>query len=83
MEKYLIEIVAVASLALLAQFAVFLRWVYRRTTAAKIERVFIRDIAANHLPHIYSVLRQIATKLEIDLEEPPPVRFIDLGKNGR
>lgn len=60
------------------QFVLFLRWLHRRMRDDEITRTFVRDIATNHLPHIYSALRQIAQEQGIELEEPPLVRFIDL-----
>jgi len=60
------------------QFVLFLRWLHRRMRNDEIVRAFVRDIASNHLPHIYSALRQIAAEQGIALEEPPQVRFIDL-----
>jgi hypothetical protein len=63
------------------QFVLFLRWLHRRMRNDEINRAFVRDIATNHLPHIYSVLREIAQRQGIELSEPPLVRFVDL--NGR
>jgi hypothetical protein len=61
-----------------AQFVLFLRWLHRRMRNDEIVRAFVRDIATNHLPHIYSALREIAQGQGIDLHEPPLVRFVDL-----
>jgi hypothetical protein len=44
----------------------------------EITRAFVRDIATNHLPHIYSALREIAQGQGTELSEPPLVRFVDL-----
>ena len=63
------------------QFVLFLRWLHRRMRDDEIVRAFVHDIATNHLPHIYSALRQIAEEQGITLEEPPLLRFVDL--NGR
>jgi hypothetical protein len=60
------------------QFVVFLRWLHRRMRNDEITRAFVRDIATNHLPHIYSALREIAQGQGIELSEPPLVRFVDL-----
>ena len=60
------------------QLVVFLRWLHRRMRDDEINRAFIRDVATNHLPHIYSALRQIAAEQGIALEDPPLVRFVDL-----
>jgi uncharacterized protein (DUF2236 family) len=60
------------------QFVLFLRWLHRRMRNDEIVRAFVRDIATNHLPHIYSALRDIAQQQGIELHEPPLVRFVDL-----
>ena len=60
------------------QFVLFLRWLHRRMRNDEITRTFVRDIATNHLPHIYSALREIAQGQGIELSEPPLVRFVDL-----
>jgi hypothetical protein len=69
------------------QFVVFLRWLHRRMRNEEINRAFVRDIATNHLPHIYNALQQIASRQGIKLDETPLVRFVDLnhrrqGKGG-
>jgi len=60
------------------QFVLFLRWLHRRMRNDEITRAFVRDIATNHLPHIYSALREIAQGQGTELSEPPLVRFVDL-----
>jgi len=72
-----------AVVSTLAQFLLFLRWLHRRVRDSEIASAFVRDVATNHLPHIYHALRQIAAGQGIALEEPPPLRFIDLGGKGR
>jgi hypothetical protein len=67
-----------AAATTLAQFLVFLRWLHRRMRDDEITRAFVRDVATNHLPHIYQALRQIAAGQGIALEEPPLLRFVDL-----
>jgi hypothetical protein len=64
------------------QFVLFLRWLHRRMRNDEITRAFVRDIATNHLPHIYSALREIAAQQGIELEDPPLVRFVDLRNHG-
>jgi hypothetical protein len=71
---------AFASVAV--QLVIFLRWLHRRMRDDEINRVFIRDVATNHLPHIYSALHQIAAEQGIELQEPPLVRFVDLSTHG-
>lgn len=62
----------------LVQFVVFLRWLHRRMRNDEITRAFVRDIATNHLPHIYNALQKIAAQQGIDLDETPLVQFVDL-----
>ena len=69
--------------ASLAQFVMFLRWLHRRTRDDEIRRAFVRDMAVNHLPHLYHALRQIASQLGLELEEPPPVQFIEFNRQSR
>ncbi len=65
------------------QFVVFLRWLHRRMRNDEIVRAFVRDIATNHLPHIYDALHKIAAKQGIALDETPLVRFVDLNGQHR
>jgi hypothetical protein len=66
------------------QFVVFLRWLHRRMRNEEITRAFVRDIATNHLPHIYNALQKIAAEQGITLDETPLVQFVDLShKKGR
>jgi hypothetical protein len=60
------------------QFVLFLRWLHRRMRNDEITRAFVRDIATNHLPHIYNALQQIAAEQGITLDETPIVQFVDL-----
>jgi len=63
---------------IVAQFVLFLRWLHRRMRNDEIVRAFVRDIATNHLPHIYDALHKIAAPQGITLDETPLVRFVDL-----
>jgi hypothetical protein len=65
------------------QFVVFLRWLHRRMRNDEIMGAFVRDIAANHLPHIYTALHEIAKRQGITLPETPMVRFVDLNGHRR
>ncbi|HUI73743.1 MAG TPA: hypothetical protein VLX32_02300 [Candidatus Acidoferrum sp.] len=66
------------------QFVIFLRWLHRRMRDDEIMRAFVRDVATNHLPHIYGALRIIAAEKGIELDSPPLVRFLELnGNRGR
>ncbi len=62
---------------LLAQFFMFLHWLHRHMRDEEIQRAFVRDVATNHLPHVYQALRLIDVHLGIALDEPPPLRFIE------
>jgi len=59
------------------QFFIFLRWLHRRTRDDEIRRTFIRDMAINHLPHLYHALRMIGARLGLELAEPPRVQFLE------
>jgi hypothetical protein len=72
---------AIVSVAV--QFVVFLRWLHRRMRNDEIVGAFVRDIAANHLPHIYTALHEIAKRQGIELPETPMVRFVDLNGHRR
>jgi hypothetical protein len=64
--------------SVVVQLIVFLRWLHRRMRDDEINRAFIRDMATNHLPHIYSALSQIAAEQGTTLQDPPLVHFVDL-----
>jgi hypothetical protein len=66
----------IASIAV--QFVLFLRWLHRRMRDDEINRAFVRDVALNHLPHIYSALQSIANQQGIAIDPAPVVRFVDL-----
>lgn len=68
----------VMALAVLVQFILFLRWLYRRIRNDELTRAFVQDMATNHLPHIYSALRAICRVQGIELPDPPPIRWIEL-----
>ena len=64
------------------QFVLFLRWLHRRMRDDEITRAFVRDVAENHLPHIYNALRKIAAQQGIDLDETPLVQFVAFNGQG-
>jgi hypothetical protein len=70
--------VLTAVVAASGQFVLFLRWLHRRMRNDEITRAFVRDIATNHLPHIYNALQKIAAQQGIELDDTPLVRFVDL-----
>ncbi len=51
--------------------------------SGEITRAFVRDIATNHLPHIYNALQKIAAQQGIELDETPLVQFVDLNRGHR
>jgi hypothetical protein len=71
----------VVGFSMFVQFFFFLRWLHRRMRDDEMRRAFVRDMAINHLPHLYHALRQIAARLGLEIEEPPPVQFMEF--NGR
>jgi hypothetical protein len=60
-----------------------LRWWYKRKRTSDISENFIRDIATNHLPHLYHVQTLICGHLGIALTEPPPIQFVELNGRGK
>jgi hypothetical protein len=66
------------ALPLLAQFVLFVRWLYRRIRNEEMNRVFVEDMATNHLPHIYALLAKICDQLGIERAPLPPIRWVDL-----
>jgi hypothetical protein len=70
--------VLTALVPICVQFLLFLRWLHKRMRDDEIGRAFVRDVATNHLPHIYAALQKIAAKQGIELDETPLVRFLDL-----
>jgi len=72
----------VLALAVAVQFVLFLRWLYRRIRNDELMRVFVQDMAMNHLPHIYAALHELCKLQGIELSEQPRILWIDLnGKN--
>jgi len=67
-----------AFVPVVVQFVIFLRWLHRRMRNEEITRAFVRDIATNHLPHIYNALQKIAVQQGIELDDTPLVQFVDL-----
>ena len=65
------------------QFILFLRWLHRRMRTDEIVHACVRDIALNHLPHIYTSLTAISAKQGIDLHELPMIHFVDLSTRRR
>jgi hypothetical protein len=72
-----------AAVPICVQFVLFLRWLHRRMRNEEITRAFVRDVATNHLPHIYNALQKIAAQQGIELDETPLVQFVDLNHRRR
>jgi hypothetical protein len=70
-------------LAAIAHFVVFLRWLYRRIRNDELTRVFVQDIATNHLPHIYERLEKLCDQQGIERTPLPPIRWVDLSDSTR
>jgi hypothetical protein len=64
--------------ATLAQFALFIRWLYRRIRNEELTRAFVADMATNHLPHIYDLLARLCDQQGIERPPAPPIRWLDL-----
>jgi hypothetical protein len=67
-----------AAFAALVQFSLFLRWLYRRLRNDELTRIFVEDMATNHLPQIYVLLEKLCEQQGIDRNAPPPIRWINL-----
>ena len=68
------------ALTFAVQFALFVRWLYRRVPIDELIRAFIQDMAANHLPHIYDLLDKMCDRQGIE-RSPPPIRWLELAGN--
>ncbi len=67
-----------AAFAALVQFALFLRWLYRRIRNDELVRIFVEDMATNHLPSIYALLEKLCEQQGIDRDTLPPIRWVSL-----
>jgi hypothetical protein len=72
-----------AAFVFMVQFVLFLRWLHRRLRNDEITRVFVQDMATNHLPHIYDLLRRLCGQQGIHGTNPPIVHWIDLDNRER
>jgi hypothetical protein len=66
-----------------AQFALFLRWLYRHIRNEEMTRAFVADMATNHLPHIYDLLLLLCDERGIARPPSPPIRWLDLNGHPR
>lgn len=81
-----------AALTIIVQGVYSIRWMYRKTRNAEIYRAFVKDMATNHLPHLYDADRKIVEGMnallvlnglqQIRLDTPPPISFVELNGNG-
>ena len=71
-----------ALLGLGAQGFWLIRYFYRKSINEEVYKSFVRDMATNHLPHVYQALQAICNKLEIELDAPPPIAFINMDVMG-
>ncbi len=67
------------ALASLVQLVVFVRWFYRRIRNDELNSAFIRDMATNHLPHIYELLEKLCEQQGIAKPPKSPIQWMDLG----
>lgn len=74
--RYALDIGGAA--AIFVQLVIFFRWLVHREGTNRINRIFVSDMATNHLPHIYDALHSLCEKDGIKLAEPPRIRWIDL-----
>jgi hypothetical protein len=71
-------------LASIVQLVLFLRWFYRRIRNEELMRAFVKDMATNHLPHIYNLLEKICDRQGIERHKSaPPIRWVDLNHHRR
>jgi hypothetical protein len=70
-----------ASLAV--QLVLFLRWLYRRIRNDELLRIFVEDVATNHLPHIYERLEKLCEKQGIERSTLPSIRWVNLNSRTR
>ena len=66
--------------SLVIQLVLFLRWLYRRIRNDELLRVFVEDMATNHLPHIYDLLVSLCDQQGIPRSPVPNIRWVDLSK---
>jgi hypothetical protein len=62
----------------IVQFVLFLRWIYRRIRNDEMTRVFVEDMARNHLPHIYRLLERLCDEQGIRHTPRPHIRWVDM-----
>jgi hypothetical protein len=85
---FLLPTTIVACLAIISQAVMYFRWTRRSIQQSERQKIkddvqhkFVSDVAQNHLPHIYRALELMCRKMEIELDDPPPIRWIDF--NGK
>jgi hypothetical protein len=78
-EPYLLGV----ALSAMVQLALFLRWLYRRIRNDEIQSAFVRDMATNHLPHIYAALRRLCDAQGVKPDEPPLIGWVEINDRRR
>ncbi|MFZ0036137.1 MAG: hypothetical protein WAK91_01860 [Candidatus Acidiferrales bacterium] len=69
-----------AAFAALVQFVLFLRWLYRRIRNDELTRIFVEDMATNHLPQIYILLEKLCEQQGIESGSMPPIRWVNMNE---
>jgi hypothetical protein len=73
----------VAGVAVAAQAAVVIKWLYGRIRNDELNRAFVEAMATSHLPFIYHSLEKIATEKDVKLGERPEIAFLKFNGNGK
>jgi hypothetical protein len=71
------------AVVVIGQGVLVIKWLYKRIRNGEIQAAFVEDMATNHLPHLYHADRKICEALQIELDEPPPIKFVKLNGNGK
>ncbi len=72
-------VVAISALvSVLVQAGFFVRWIYRKIRNDELMHTFVKDMALNHLPHIYNLLHKICQHSGIAHNLPPPIQWVQI-----
>lgn len=55
----------------------FINWINNHLATYKVQNIFVKDMATNHLPHIYMALERLCAKDGIELDEHPVIKWVD------
>lgn len=72
----------VAAVAITVQAWAFIKYIHKRITNEELNRVFVQQMATDHLPYIYDVMKKIAENQGIELPPRPEIVFVQLNGNG-